>query len=290
MKNRTKNRSTRWIFLLIVLLFVTLWILWANTALECHVISITSDRLPEKFEGYRIAQVSDLHNAEFGRENEVLIQMLKDSRPDMIVLTGDLVDSSHTDLGIAVRFVEAAVQIAPTYYVTGNHEAWLGKEYEDLEHQLEQVGVEVMRGEALYLEREEERIHLLGIDDPDISGGESTLYDGGASWIRHEIEKLQCQEKDYTILLAHRPELFEIYVASGVDLVFSGHAHGGQFRLPLIGGLVAPGQGLFPKYDAGMYSKDHTHMVVSRGLGNSVIPLRIGNRPEVVVAELHCNK
>lgn len=290
MKNRAKNRYARWGFLLVALLAVILWILWANTALVCQVISITSDRLPEEFDGYRIAQVSDLHNAEFGRENEVLIQMLNDSRPDMIVLTGDLVDSSHTDLAIAVRFVEAAVQIAPTYYVTGNHEAWLGKEYEDLEHQLERVGVKVMRGEALYLERKEERILLMGIDDPDFLDDESTLYDGGASWICQEIEKLQYQEEDYTILLSHRPELFDTYVACGVDLVFSGHTHGGQFRLPLIGGLVAPGQGLFPKYDSGIYSQDHTHMVVSRGLGNSVIPLRIGNRPEIVVAELHYSK
>ena len=103
------------------------------------------------------------------------------------------------------------------------------------------------------------------------------------------IDALRYYDEEYTILLSHRPELFDTYVDSGVDLVLTGHAHGGQFRLPLIGGLVAPGQGLFPKYDAGTFSQDRTHMVVSRGLGNSVIPLRIGNRPELVVVELQSN-
>ena len=104
--------------------------------------------------------------------------------------------------------------------------------------------------------------------------------------IRTKLDELADDQAGYTILLSHRPELFDTYVSGEIDLVLSGHAHGGQFRLPFIGGLYAPGQGFFPKYDAGMYSKETTSMVVSRGLGNSIIPLRFNNRPEIVLIEL----
>ena len=104
--------------------------------------------------------------------------------------------------------------------------------------------------------------------------------------IRTKLDRLADPEGGYTILLSHRPELFDVYAASQIDLVFSGHAHGGQFRLPWIGGLVAPNQGLFPQYDAGLYTSGNTQMFVSRGIGNSIIPLRFNNRPEIVLAEL----
>ena len=96
----------------------------------------------------------------------------------------------------------------------------------------------------------------------------------------------QLKNEQYTILLSHRPELFDVYVEYDMDIVFSGHAHGGQFRLPFIGGLVAPNQGLFPKYDAGLFVEDNTHMIVSKGIGNSIIPMRFNNRPEVIVITL----
>ena len=101
-----------------------------------------------------------------------------------------------------------------------------------------------------------------------------------------KLNTLMEQETAYAILLSHRPELFETYAACGVDLVLSGHAHGGQFRLPFIGGLIAPNQGLFPKYDAGLFTDGNTNMIVSRGIGNSIIPIRFNNRPEIVLLEL----
>ncbi len=274
----------------ILLFLAALWVIWGNKALQQTEITITSDRLPVSFDGYRIVHISDLHNAEFGEGNEKILQRIKSVQPDLIVLTGDLVDSSRTDYDIAVDFAGEAVKIAPTYYVTGNHEAWLGQSYHVLEQRLEQSGVEVLRDEALYLEQDQDRILLMGIDDPEFYKGESVRYDGGAAMMRQRIDSLRYQDEEYTILLSHRPELFDTYVDSGVDLVFSGHAHGGQFRLPFVGGLVAPDQGLFPEYDAGLYHEGRTSMVVSRGLGNSIIPLRIGNRPEVVVVTLYMTR
>ena len=104
--------------------------------------------------------------------------------------------------------------------------------------------------------------------------------------VRTKLNNLADTESSYIILLSHRPELFESYVSCNIDLVLSGHAHGGQFRLPFIGGLIAPDQGIFPKYDAGLFTNGSTNMIVSRGLGNSIIPIRFNNRPEVIVIEL----
>ncbi len=257
---------------IVLLLVLVIWTIWGNTALMVSTITISSNRIPSAFSGFRIAQVSDLHNAEFGKNNTKLLQMLSENKPDIIVITGDLVDSQHTDIDVALDFVKGAVQIAPVYYVTGNHEAWLSQ-CDDLLADLEKIGAVVLKDKAIPLEREGEKITLIGLSDPPTMASA-------------KLESFIDDENGYTILLIHRPELFETYVSCGIDLVFSGHAHGGQFRLPLIGGLIAPNQGLFPKYDAGVYTDGKTSMVVSRGIGNSIIPIRFNNRPEVVLVEL----
>jgi len=274
-----KYLKKKWIWVL-VLCVLTVWVLWANTALEVHTYQVESCRIPEGFSGFRIVQISDLHNARFGEENRKLLDKIKAQQPDIILLTGDLVDSSRTDLEIAIHFAEKAALIAPVYYVTGNHEAWIGT-YGDLKTGLEAAGVTVLENEKVRIARGKDFITLAGIHDPSFLIGRDDAAAVGAA-----IRSLQAEEDGYTVLLYHRPELFETYTETGVDLVCSGHAHGGQFRIPLLGGLVAPNQGLFPKYDAGMFLSGNTCMIVSRGLGNSVIPLRFCNRPEIVVAEL----
>lgn len=266
-----------------VLLILTAWIWWGNTALEVNEYEIASDRIPEAFSGFRIAQVSDLHNAQMGEGNSVLLEMLSQADPDIIVITGDLIDSRHTDIEIALDFGDAAAKIAPVYYIAGNHEARIS-EYENLKTGLENRGVTILDNKKVQLEREGERITLIGVDDPSFRT--DYLFGDAVSVTSSALAELQDGSDGYTILLAHRPELFDTYVASGVDLVFSGHAHGGQVRLPFVGGLAAPNQGLFPKYDAGIYSEGSTRMIVSRGVGNSIIPVRINNRPEIIVAEL----
>lgn len=263
------------IFIGIILL---LWIIWGNSALMVEEFTLYSSKIPENFSGYRIAQISDLHQAEFGENNQKLIDLLQNTNPDMIVITGDMVDSNHTDVTISLAFAEQAVQIAPTYYVTGNHEAMLSA-YDAWKTELEAMGVVVLENQAVPIEKDGDTILCLGLHDPTFTKNsiENTLHTLVSSY----------RTDSYKILLAHRPEYFDIYADSNVDLVFSGHAHGGQFRLPFIGGIIAPGQGFFPKYDSGIYTKGTTNMIVSRGLGNSIIPVRIHNRPEIVVVELH---
>lgn len=251
------------------------WIAWSNTALMTTELTVSSARLPCEFSGFRIAQVSDLHNAAFGAENETLLARLTEASPDMIVITGDLLDARRTDVTLALSFAQNAAQIAPTYYVTGNHEART-EEYAALEDGLLEAGVTVLRNRSVLLWRGEAAIRLSGVDDLDFS-----------SEIPLDERLAELSGEEYTVLLSHRPERFENYVSAKIDLTFSGHAHGGQFRLPLIGGLFAPNQGLFPRYDAGLYSKNGSAMVVSRGLGNSAFPFRFNNRPELVIVTLY---
>lgn len=278
-----KGTIKRYIFS-VALLTVIIWTIWGNTALMVNTVTVTAGRIPAAFSGFRIAQVSDLHNAEFGENNVRLLELLLESRPDIIVITGDLVDSGHTDIDIAVSFAEEADRIAPVYYVTGNHEARLSQ-YDRLRNGLEAAGVSMLEDRAVELERDGEKITLVGLSDPDFTV-RSDIFGEVPAMVSTKLESLADTESSYTILLSHRPELFESYASSGIDLVLSGHAHGGQFRLPFIGGLVAPNQGLFPKYDAGLYTESSTQMVVSRGIGNSIIPVRFNNRPEIVMVEL----
>lgn len=280
----------------VVLLTLIIWTAWGNTALELNTYTISSDRLPEAFDGYRIAHVSDLHNTEMGKGNEKLLNMLREAKPDMIAITGDLIDSRNTDIEIALNFMKSAMEIAPCYYVPGNHEARLSKSnYEKLENGLLDTGVIVLHDSEMILEKNGESISVIGIDDPNCYSASISITviedepdtKVGSTMDPDRIAALSTIDS-FTVLLSHRPEYFEKYVQADVDLVLSGHAHGGQFRLPFVGGLVAPNQGLFPKYDAGLYTEENTNMIVSRGIGNSIIPFRFNNRPEVILIELEC--
>lgn len=257
-----------------------IWLLWANSSPAATQVAVASGALPEAFEGFKIAHVSDLHNTVFGRKNEKLLSLIRAAEPDIIAITGDLIDSRHTDIDSALTFVEAAAEIAPVYYVTGNHESRL--DFDEIEPRLIAAGARVLRNEAEDIGRGGERIRLAGIDDPSFIRTGGTAEERAAA----ELEQLGDGGGTFTVLLAHRPELVEVYAGYGAGLVLSGHAHGGQVRLPLLGGLYAPGQGLLPEYDSGLYSLGETQMVVSRGLGNSVAPLRVNNRPELVIVTL----
>ena len=277
-----KKKRTIILAIAAVLLALVVWTVWGNTALELNTYTVGSKELPDAFDGYRIAQVSDLHNAEFGDGNQRLLDMLREAEPDMIAITGDLIDSRKTNIAVALAFAEEAVRIAPCYYVSGNHEARV-PEYRELKAGLEAAGVTVLDDARAEIEISGKSITIIGVNDPSFLADYLT---SDAAVMDRKLSELSSEDASFTILLSHRPELFDTYAAHEMDLVLTGHAHGGQFRLPLIGGLIAPNQGLFPKYDDGLYSEGNTNMIVSRGLGNSIIPFRFNNRPEVVLIEL----
>jgi len=277
-----KKHSKKWIKLLcITFLFLCFvgYIIWGNLSIQVTEYTISADRLPEGFSGFRIAQVSDLHNAEFGMDNRNLLAKLKDARPDIIVLTGDLIDSGRTDINIAVSFAEKAVTIAPTYYVPGNHESRIAQ-LDDLYKGLSDAGVTLLLDESVQLQKGNDSITLAGILDF------SFREEDPVANMKKVLTDLLSESDSYTVLLSHSPEFFEIYTSRHADLVLTGHVHGGQFRLPFLGGVYAPGQGFFPKYDAGLFTENNTNMIISRGLGNSIFPFRLNNNPEIVMITL----
>ena len=276
--SRKKNTRIILAILLAALLALFGWVLWSNKTLELNTYTVKSAGLPNTFDGFRIAHISDLHNAEFGEGNEKLLSMLREANPDIIAITGDLIDSRRTDISAALSFV----RIAPCYYVPGNHEARIG-DYDVLRASLMELGVVVLQNESTELELSGEVITIAGVIDPSFET-DYLLGDGDAV-MRGYLQTLTTEDR-YTVLLSHRPELMKAYVDHGMDLVLSGHAHGGQFRLPFIGGVIAPNQGFFPEYDAGLFTEGNTHMIVSRGIGNSAVPLRFYNRPEVILVVL----
>lgn len=276
-------RKKRIFVILWMLLFIfVVWIIWGNVTVGVTHYTVTSNRLPHSFDGYKIAVVSDLHNAQFGDHNSQLVEKIKKEHPDIIAITGDFVDSNRTDIEIAIQLASQLTEIAPCYYVTGNHEAWLKEQYQELEKGLLAENVVILHDNVIPLTKDSETIQIAGLDDPDFTDSDISIQE---SMLQTRISNMSLSD-EYCILLSHRPETFEAYVSEEVDLVLSGHAHGGQFRIPFIGGLIAPNQGLFPEFDAGKYIKNHTTMIISRGIGNSIIPVRFNNRPEIVMVEL----
>ena len=262
------------------------WVIWGNTTVKTTKYTIENSRIPEKFSGYRIAQVSDLHNTEFGTGNRQLLRKLKKAEPDIIVITGDLIDSGETNVQIATDFCKEALKIAPVYYVSGNHDVW-AEEYLQLCDELMKIQVNVLNDRPERIWVDDDSIFLVGIQDLEsrklLPEETQALYDSDK--MDKLIQDLIPTDR-YTVLLSHRPEFFTEYVESGVDLVLTGHAHGGQIRVPFIGGIYAPYQGFFPEYDSGTYTQNQTTMVVSKGLGNGTPVPRINNPPEIVIVEL----
>ena len=280
---KTKKKFIVLAAIVAILILLIIWIAYGNTDLEIYKYNVKSEDIPSEFDNFRIVQISDLHNAEFGENNEKLLLMLKQADADIIAITGDMIDSRNTDIDVAISFAQKAVNIAPVYYVNGNHESRVLGEYEKLKQGLIDAGVTILENSSADITIGDEAITLIGINDPtfrmDIA--DDTMEQN----IAHQLVNVIPNNDNYKVLLAHRPEYFDVYVGN-VDLVLSGHAHGGQFRIPFIGGLVAPGQGFFPEYYEGSHIKENTEMIVSRGIGNSIIPFRINNKPEIIVAEL----
>lgn len=258
-------------------------IYWDNQRISVSEYEYQSNSIPKNFKDFRILHVSDLHNKTFGSKQERLIKEVRKLNPDIIIVTGDLIDRRKFNLEAAMDFINGAVQIAPVYYVSGNHEAWSGK-YLQIKSTLEEAKVIVLDNKSVDLNIGDESIQILGVSDPDFQT-DSYLEGTNSQDLIDALENLSTHE-GFKVLLTHRPELFSIYERYTIDLSFAGHAHGGQFRLPFIGGIIAPDQGFFPTYTQGRHDRGESTLYVSRGLGNSIIPIRFMNPPELVVVTL----
>ena len=275
-----RKKLTKIIITATILIVVAVITILGNIMIEVNNYKITSENLPKSFNGYKIAHVSDFHN----RNNyNTIVEKIKENSPDIICITGDLIDSRKTKTEISLDFVKKLVEIAPCYYVIGNHESRLTEIYPDFENNLKSLGVTVLRNQSVTLEKNGDSITLIGIDDPRLLS-KTKGVDYACQTVKDALSSFE--KNTYTIVMCHRPEVFSEYVNANVDLALTGHAHGGQAILPFIGGIIAPNQGFFPKYYKGVYTENNTSMIVSRGLGNSLCPIRFNNPPELIIVEL----
>ncbi len=309
---------------------------YQNNHLTVNRIVFLSKRLPKQFDGFRIVHLSDLHEKTFGRSNQALLQKIASEKPNLIVITGDIVFGYCANIDRAIKCVEGFSNIAPTYFVSGNHEAKIKESRrQELYQRLQEQGVIVLNNKKVRLKKKEEEILLLGIDDPcflewsnrqekfskllgvivgaepsecyqeeiaytsnsaeavsfEPSQGADTNINNpsvlqNAVYVDESRNDLSKMEKPFQILLSHRPERFSIYKRYNIDLTLAGHVHGGQIRLPYFGGVYSPEQGLFPKYQSGLYQEEEGALLVSRGLGKSIFPLRVFNYPELISVTL----
>lgn len=275
---------TIFLILIISLIILISFLYWQNNDIVVTQMKYSNSKIPKEFDNYTIVQVSDLHDTEFGEGNIKLLDKIRATKPDIIVITGDLIYRYDIRLDISMRFIEETVKMAPVYFITGNHEAW-SEIYDEIKIKLLSYGVKIIDDVKEQIVRDGNVIEILGVQDPAFYNTQKMKV-LKCTKLENTIKELN-NNSNFKILLSHRPELIEIYAKTYVDVVFTGHAHGGQIRLPLIGGILAPNQGFFPKYTKGKHVLNNTCMIVSRGLGKSAFPFRIFNRPELIVLKLY---
>ncbi len=279
---KVKKKHIRIIWFVVILLFA--FFCDSRFRLVTTEYELFYDKLPESFDGYRIVQVSDLHMRQYGENNEKLLSAIKEQQPDIIVITGDLINRSSEGLengqAEAVRPLLAAfVDIAPCYFVSGNHE-WASGEIDELRTVLEQTGVTYLQNDYVLLESGEDSIVLAGVEDPN----------GPADMISPSelVDSIRADHPDsFVLLLGHRNYWLEKYPELDVNLILCGHAHGGIWRLPFTGGIIGTERDLFPNYTSGVYNEGDYDLVVSRGLGDYGIIPRLFNNPQLVTVILH---
>ena len=280
MEKKRKKRSARRLLVPVLFLLCCAVLLTSRYLLSVSRYTLWEDDLPAAFDGYRIVQLSDLHGSEFGEGNKGLIGKVAGEEPDLIVLTGDFLDEGKTEeeLSELKVLMEGLTELAPVYFVSGNHD-WASRSMEELTEVLKSSGVCYLRNEFELRERGDAAIVLAGVEDPN----------AWAEMLRpDELVELAraAYPETFTILLGHRNDWVEKYPALDVDVIFCGHGHGGIVRLPFFGGLFGTDRDWFPEYDAGLFESGRYTMVVSAGLGNSIFVPRVFNRPEIVSVTL----
>lgn len=267
----------------------TAFTLWQNIRVKTTEYVLQSQDLPSAFDGFRIVLLADIHSRRFGDKQEQLLSRVRAAKPDLILIAGDWMDARAGKISTCIAQARGLCAIAPVCGVYGNHELRrIRKTGQDkFDAALQKTGVQMLHTSGTRIERGGMYLNLIGVEDP----AEIPDHPKKKEMMRSVDEMMErvmhgVLPDEFTILIAHRPEFFHVYAKYPIDLVCAGHAHGGQIRLPGIGGLFAPGQGLLPKYTGGKYSEGQTNMIVSRGLGGREAPIRILNMPEIVVLTL----
>lgn len=277
-KKKKKWRLFGVLAALIVLIFIV-----CDARLKTVLYTVESEKVKHPV---RIVLITDLHSDKYGKNQSTLIKAVEKQNPDIVLLGGDIFDDNGTYDNAEITIRQLAEKY-PCYYVTGNHEYW-GHDVGTILDIVESCGIIILSGDCDTIEINGQSINICGVDDPDVA---KYLVEGvpiEKQLASAEEAAIEAGAEHYTILLSHRPELFETYQTYSFDLVLSGHAHGGQWRIPgILNGLYAPNQGLFPEYAGGRYDFETGTMIVSRGLARESTPVpRIFNRPELVIIDI----
>ncbi len=271
--------NSKSIVLISIAAIIAIYVFLQNNRIEVQHLDVEINHLPEGLEGLKIAHLSDVHIPKNASSIEKLVNILRKEDPDIIVLTGDILDGSASiDNPDFNELCKSLAGITDTYAVTGNHEARKNSTGEWAEA-LDKNSVKVVENKIEIYRKGNSKLAIMGLKD---NCGYSYQY----------FDNIETVKAIPRILLAHRPELFHTYCSGSnkirPDLVFSGHVHGGQFRIPFLNkGVLSPNPGFFPEYTSGLYASGNgVQMIVSRGLGNSIIPVRINNRPHLPIIHL----
>ena len=272
MKNKKK--------IIIITIIIAFLLFACDMRLKTVTYNIDSEKVDAKI---TIAFISDLHSDWYGKNQKNLIKAVEKANPDVVLLGGDIFDDEKKYDNAEITLRELSERYT-CYYVTGNHEYW-GKDVKNILDIVSSYNITILHGKCQTIELNGQKINICGVDDKD-----ADIYIQEQDSIDEQLKYLDKVSNDeyFTILMSHRPELIDKYEQYNFDLVLSGHAHGGQWRIPfLLNGLYAPDQGLFPKYAGGQYNYEGGTMIVSRGLARESTPApRIFNRPELVIVEV----
>lgn len=276
-----------------IFILMYLYIKYNVNTLEVTKYVVENKKVPKEFDGYNIVQISDLHSKLFGENNKKLIQKIKSLNPDIVVVTGDLIDGENNNYNVALDFMKEISKLYRVYYIIGNHEqkSLIKKykdEYKNYFNKLHQIDFVNLDNNKVEIVKGDSNINLYGLTVPYscykylFDNQETTSID--IDFLEEKLGKVDREQ--FNILLAHTPFYFDEYEKWGADLTLCGHVHGGIVRLPLVGGLLSPDRKFFPKYDLGEYIKNKSTMIVSKGLGGSKVLIRVNCKPEIVNIKL----
>lgn len=276
-----------------IFILMYLYIKYNVNTLEVTKYVVENKKVPKEFDGYNIVQISDLHSKLFGENNKKLIQKIKSLNPDIVVVTGDLIDGENNNYNVALDFMKEISKLYRVYYIIGNHEqkSLIKKykdEYKNYFNKLHQIDFVNLDNNKVEIVKGDSNINLYGLTVPYscykylFDNQETTSID--IDFLEEKLGKVDREQ--FNILLAHTPFYFDEYEKWGADLTLCGHVHGGIVRLPIVGGLLSPDRKFFPKYDLGEYTKNKSTMIVSKGLGGSKVLIRVNCKPEIVNIKL----
>lgn len=257
-----------------------------NTLVEVSKYEIKNNKVPKEFNKFKIVQLSDFHSYGFDKDNLKLLEKIYKEAPDIIVMTGDMLNKYDTKFEKFLNIAETLSRKYKTYYIAGNHEIRLKKEdFEYVLNKLMGFGIKILDDEKITVARRNSHINIYGLHIPLSYYKIINRPDNVGEVINKVLNR--CREEEFNILLAHNPLFFEEYSKYNVDLTLSGHVHGGMIRLPILGAILSPERKFFPKYSGGIYEINNKKLVVSRGLGHSKRGVRLFNKRDLVSITLY---